>query len=231
MISWAVPDFSPVIQARRLSCHYGSFQALESISFSVCPGEKIALVGANGAGKTSLLKLLAGLQEPSSGHLSLFRYRPRSLEARRRVAYLPEDNPLPLAFRVKEYLEDRLHFYGRKRKDLHEILEILDLLEYRKRIIAQLSHGTRRRVGLAATLITGADILLLDEPTSGLDPRQNRHLRSLLKNLEGKTLILSTHILPDAESICRRSLLLHLGKLLYDGPVNEVDRKFREIVG
>jgi ABC-2 type transport system ATP-binding protein len=211
-----------------MGCRYGDFWALKDVSLAIKAGEKVALLGPNGAGKSTLLRCMVGLQEPHEGQLGIQGRPPKSLKARLGTAYLPESNPLPQVFRVSEYLIDRCRFYGRKPKEMDEVLEAVGLTERKRDLIQALSHGMKQRLGLAATLLTGASLLILDEPTSGLDPQQVNQIRDLLKGLENKTLLMSTHLFSDAEAVCDRALILNAGVLSYDGPAKNLDAKFRE---
>ncbi|MGE4158265.1 MAG: ATP-binding cassette domain-containing protein [Planctomycetota bacterium] len=204
--------------------------ALDSLDFEIMAGEKVALVGSNGSGKTTLLRCLAGLQE-GEGHLSVLRRRPWSLEARARTGYLPETNPLPDFLRAGEILGERCRVYGRGQADMDAVVSALDLADHLRRSVRALSLGTRRRLGLAAALLSGKDLLLLDEPTSALDPVQIRAVRTYLAGLKDRTLLLSTHLMGDAEAICSRALILGGGRILSDAPSAGLEQRFREVVG
>lgn len=224
-------DAPPVaVRARDFRFRRGSVVILEALHFEVHAGERVALVGSNGSGKTTLLKCLAGLQE-GEGHLSVLRRRPWSMEARARTGYLPETNPLPEFLRTRELLEERCGVYGHTQAEMEEVVAALDLGSHLARPIRNLSLGTRRRLGLAAALLSGRDLLLLDEPTSALDPVQIRAVRKYLAGLTGRTLILSTHLLGDAEAVCSRALILGGGRILSDAPAAGLEARFREVVG
>lgn len=220
-----------VVQAHNVGCRYGDIWALQNINFSIKKGEKVALLGPNGAGKSTLLRCLVGLQEPHTGRIGINRWHPQSLSARKSTAFLPEHNPLPLTFRVCEYLMDRCRQYNQSQDEMDKVLDSVELLDKKRHLIHTLSHGMRQRLGLAATLLTGASLLILDEPTSGLDPNQVRQIRTLLKSLDDKTLLISTHLINDAEAVCDRAIILSAGELRYDGKAAELDQKFRELVG
>lgn len=221
------------VRARGFSFRFpgrGSAPALDGLDFEIRLGERVALVGSNGSGKTTLLKCLAGLQE-GEGHLSVLRRRPWSIEARARTGYLPETNPLPDFLRAGEILSERCRVYGRNRTEMDAVVSALDLREHLRRSVRALSLGTRRRLGLAAALLSGRDLLLLDEPTSALDPVQIRAVRSYLAGLRDRTLLLSTHLMGDAEAICTRAIILGGGRILSDAPSAGLEQRFREVVG
>lgn len=220
-----------IIKTHKMSCRYGSFWALKDINIEIKKGEKVALLGPNGAGKSTLIRCLVGLQEAHAGSVGVGNRHPQSLAARKATAYLPENNPLPLAFRMNEYLLDRCRQYEQDSGRIDEVLQAVDLLDKKQQLIHTLSHGMRQRLGLAATLLTGASLLILDEATSGLDPSQVAQIRELLCSLKHKTLLISTHMISDAEAVCDRAIILSAGELRYDGPAKNLSEKFNEVVG
>ena len=193
------------------------------MSFEVPPGEIVALIGPNGAGKSTLLKILATFVAPSHGSARVAGcdVRTQAREVRQHLGYLPEQLPTDPVLRVGEYLElrARLKQLDRSRRsiEIERVLGLCDLAPVRDRLLDQLSTGYRRRVGLADALLGSPPVLLLDEPTVGLDPVQVRQTRNLVRGLAGtSTVLLSTHLLNEAEQTCSRALVLWQGGLVSD---------------
>jgi ABC-2 type transport system ATP-binding protein len=217
-----------MIEVSDLTKRYAGVTAVSNITFSVARGEIVGLLGPNGAGKSTTMRILAGYLPASSGTvriagLDVFR---ESKEVRRRIGYMPENNPLHHDLRVREYLKFRARLKGltreasRKRVDV--VMEQCGLAHVSRRIIGQLSKGYRQRVGLADALVHEPELIILDEPTIGLDPNQIRSVRQLIKNLSpAHTVLISTHILPEAEMTCNRMVIMYEGKILAaDTPEN-----------
>ncbi len=218
-----------MIEVRDLVRRYGPVEAVSHVSFSVNKGDIVGFLGPNGAGKTTTLRMITGFLPPTAGEVTVEgRLASEDSKAvRRLVGYLPESNPLYEDMRVSEYLAFRAELKGvprsRRKARLQEVLDICDIGEVSNRIIGACSKGFRQRVGLADALLASPPVLILDEPTVGLDPVQIVHTRNLIKQLsEEHTVVLSTHILPEVEAICSRTLILHHGKLLFDGTVEEL---------
>src|SRR3954469_8297433 len=218
----------PMIEVTNLTKRYAGRTALSGISFSVGKGEIAGLLGPNGAGKSTTMRILSCYMPATSGTarvagLDVFK---ESQEVRRRIGYMPENNPLHFDMRVREYLRFRGRLKGLRRRDLRQRvdrgLEQCNLTEVGRRIIGQLSKGFRQRVGLADALVHEPELLILDEPTIGLDPQQIRAVRQLIKSLaQSHTVLISTHILPEAEMICSRIIILYGGKVMAaDTPQN-----------
>src|ERR1700757_2572832 len=209
------------IEVANLTKRYAGHTAVSDISFTVKRGEIVGLLGPNGAGKSTTMRILSCYLPATSGTvrvagLDVFR---NSIEVRRRIGYMPENNPLHSDMRVREYLKFRARLKGltnqasRDRVDV--VMEQCGLTEVARRIIGQLSKGYRQRVGLADALVHEPELIILDEPTIGLDPNQMRSVRQLIKNLaRNHTVLISTHILPEVEMTCSRVLILHQGKIL-----------------
>jgi ABC-2 type transport system ATP-binding protein len=217
-----------MIEVANLTKRYGSRAAVANVSFTVNRGEIVGLLGPNGAGKSTTMRILACYLAATSGTvrvggLDVFS---DSIEVRRRIGYMPENNPLHHDMRVREYLKFRARLKGlglrqsRHRADV--VMEQCGLTEVSRRIIGQLSKGYRQRVGLADALVHEPELLILDEPTIGLDPNQIRSVRQLIKGLAGAhTVLISTHILPEAEMTCNRMVIMYEGKILAaDTPEN-----------
>lgn len=209
-----------MIKVENLTKRYAGFTAISNLSFGVEKGEIVGFLGPNGAGKSTTMKILTGYLPPTSGRASIngFDIFERSLEARRQLGYLPESTPLYTDMRVGEYLRYRANLKGvagSKITDaVGEVLELCNLREVERKIIGSLSKGYRQRVGLADALVHDPALLILDEPTIGLDPNQIRQVRELVKNLGGRrTVLISTHILPEVEIMCSRVIVIHKGQI------------------
>jgi len=210
------------ISVRNITKIYGKQKALDSVSLEIKPGEIVGLLGPNGAGKSTLMKILTCFIPPTAGDASVcgFDILEQSIEIRRKVGYLPENNPLYLDLYVKEFLAFIAGTHQLKtdiRKRISEMIEITGLQLEQNKKIGALSRGYRQRVGLAQVLIHNPDVLILDEPTSGLDPNQLLEIRSLIKSIgQEKTVMMSTHIMQEVEAICNRAIIIHKGKIVAD---------------
>ncbi len=216
------------IQVKNLTKIYGQQKAVDQISFEIKTGEIVGFVGPNGAGKSTTMKILTGFIPPSSGEVKINNLDliENSLEIRKHIGYLPENNPLYLDMYVKEYLEFVAGIYklGKKTKSrIDEIVEQTGLSIERKKKIGALSKGYRQRVGLAQALIHDPAILILDEPTSGLDPNQIVEIRNLISEVgKEKTIMLSTHIMQEVEAICDRIIIINNGKIVADDTIDSI---------
>ncbi len=213
-----------MIQVDQLTKRYGERTAVAGISFRVEPGEVIGFLGPNGAGKSTTLRMLTGYLTPTAGTIRVGGIDAVAdpIGARRQIGYLPESVPLYRELRVEEYLRYRARLKGvpskQVKKRVDEALALANVTDVRTRIIGQLSKGYRSRVGLADALVADPPVLVLDEPTAGLDPNQIRQVRDLIRSMAGKkTVILSTHILPEVESSCGRVLIIHQGNIVGEG--------------
>ncbi len=210
-----------VIEVRDLTKRYAGHTAISGISFEVGSGEVVGLLGPNGAGKTTTMRILSCFMPATSGLARVAGYDVyrQADEVRRRIGYMPENNPLHLDMRVRDYLKFRARLKGLSRRRTHErvdtVTEQCGLGEVSRKIVGQLSKGFRQRVGLADALVHEPDLIILDEPTIGLDPHQIRSVRQLIKDLAREhTVLISTHILSEAEMTCSRVLILHQGRIL-----------------
>ena len=208
-----------MIDVQNLTKYYGDFCAVDNLSFRVPEGSILGFLGPNGAGKTSTMRILSGFMPASSGKALLSGYDVFTdpMEVKKRIGYMPELPPLYSDMRVESYL----HFVGkikgmerRKRRErVEEVIDRCGLAEKRTSLISSLSKGYKQRVGLAQAMVHDPAILILDEPTIGLDPRQIIEIRNLIKSLgKNRTVILSTHILPEVTMTCDRVLIIHRGK-------------------
>ncbi|MFH1033438.1 MAG: ATP-binding cassette domain-containing protein [Pseudomonadota bacterium] len=214
-----------MIEVRQLSKRFGETLAVDGLDFTVQPGEILGFLGPNGAGKTTTMRILTGFFPPSAGTALVNGHDvvDQPLAARRAVGYLPENVPLYVDMRVKEYLDfvggakglDRLA----ARREAGRVMEALGIEGRAGQLIKQLSKGFRQRVGLAQALVGDPPVLILDEPTIGLDPGQIVEIRSLIKHMAGqKTVILSSHILPEVAATCQRVVIINQGRLVAQGP-------------
>jgi len=212
-----------------LTKRYGDRVAVSDISFEVARGEVVGFLGPNGAGKSTTLRMLTGYLAPSEGEVRIagIDAQKAPTEVKRRIGYMPEAVPLYLEMRVSEYLAFRARLKGVPRseiaKNVDRALELAHVADVKTRIIGQLSKGYRQRVGLADALVADPPLLILDEPTAGLDPNQIRQVRELVRTLaREKTVLLSTHILPEVEAICGRVLIIDQGRLVSSGKPEEL---------
>ena len=218
-----------MIEVRHLTKRYGDRVAVRDLSFDVARGEVVGFLGPNGAGKSTTLRMLTGFLEPSEGAIKIdgLDAQKQPLEVKRRIGYMPEAVPLYLDMRVEEYLRFRAELKSVPRrllqKNIDRALELASVTDVKTRIIGQLSKGYRQRVGLADALVADPPLLILDEPTAGLDPNQIRQVRDLVRELaREKTVLLSTHILPEVEALCGRVIILDRGRLVSSGKPHEL---------
>src|SRR5213082_1087141 len=217
-----------IIEVENLTKRYAGNTAVEGITFSVQRGEIVGFLGPNGAGKSTTMRILACFLPATSGTARVAGYDvfTQADAVRRRIGYMPENNPLHLDMRVREYLKFRGRLkglgIGRSRARVEVVMEQCGLTDVSRRIIGHLSKGYRQRVGLADALVHEPELIILDEPTIGLDPNQIRSVRQLIKSLSPvHTVLISTHILPEAEMTCNRMVIMYEGKILAaDTPEN-----------
>ena len=209
-----------MIELKNITKYYGDFPAVTDISFKIEKGEIVGLLGPNGAGKSTTMKMITGFMPPTSGELTVGGNDivSQSIEARRKIGYLPETVPLYTDMTVYSYIEYMGMLRGLSKKNIKSkvdnVIEICKLGDYRNSLISKLSKGFRQRVGISQAIIHEPEVLVLDEPTIGIDPNQVVETRQLIKNLSGEhTLILSSHILPEVSSICERVLIIHEGEI------------------
>lgn len=210
-----------MIEAERLTKHYAGQVAVADLSFTVGRGEIVGLLGRNGAGKSTTMRMLSCYLPATSGtaRIAGFDVFKQADEVRRRIGYMPENNPLHPEMRVREYLKFRARLkglsFGRSRERVDTVLQQCGLTDVGRKIIGHLSKGYKQRVGLADALVHEPELIILDEPTIGLDPEQIRSVRQIIKDLANKhTVLISSHILPEVEMTCSRVLILRGGKVL-----------------
>jgi len=221
------------IAVRNLTKEYGTQRAVDDISFDVKTSEILGFLGPNGAGKTTTMKMITCYMPPTAGTIEVdgLNIYDHSIDVRRKIGYLPEMNPLYLDMNVLEYLDYSARLHGIEQSAIQsrikEMVDVCGIAEVRHKDIGELSKGYRQRVGLAQAMIHDPEVLILDEPTSGLDPNQIVEIRNLIKRLgSAKTVILSTHILPEVQATCNRVLIINEGKIVADGSPQQLQRDF-----
>jgi ABC-2 type transport system ATP-binding protein len=217
-----------VIDVKNLTKRFGTHTAVSDVTFRAERGEILGFLGPNGAGKTTTMRILTCYLPPTAGEAKVagFDVHEQSLEVRRRIGYLPENVPLYLDLSVTRYLDSVGRLKGMPRSTraagIRQVMQECGIEHVRDRTVGKLSKGYRQRVGLAQALLNDPEVLILDEPTVGLDPQQIVEIRDLIRNLAGqRTIILSTHILPEVSLLCQRVIIIHNGKLISaDTPEN-----------
>jgi len=219
------------ILVNNLTKMYGDAKAVDDITFEVHSGEILGFLGPNGAGKTTTMRMITCYLAPTAGSIKVEGrdIATESVEVRRLVGYLPEQNPLYLDMNVLEYLEYAAQLQGVRNSSIprrvKEMVDVCALGEMKHKDIGQLSKGFRQRVGLAAAMIHDPKVLILDEPTSGLDPNQIVEIRSLILDIgKLKTVVLSTHILSEVQATCNRVIIINRGKIVADGQIGDLQR-------
>lgn len=213
-----------VVRFEKVTKRYGNRVAVADLNFSAMQGEVLGLLGPNGAGKSTTLRLLTSYLLPTSGHVTVFGYdtATHALEARRRIGYLPEEPPLYPELTTREYLDFVARAKGvpasRRRAEVDEVIERVGLASVAGRLLGNLSRGYRQRAGIGQALLGNPDLLVLDEPTIGLDPVQIIEIRDLIKGLaQNRTVIFSSHILPEVQAICSRVIIINKGRVIAEG--------------
>ena len=215
------------IEVSHLSKFYKEQAAVNDISFSVGKGEIVGFLGPNGAGKSTTMKIITGFIPSTSGEVKVcgIPVDIDSLETRKKIGYLPENNPLYLDMYVREYLEfvGKIYHIPNLKKRVDEMIMQVGLEVEQNKKIGMLSKGYRQRVGLAQAIIHDPEVLILDEPTSGLDPNQLVEIRELIRKIgKSKTVMLSTHIMQEVEAICDRVIIIKTGKIVADSKPSEL---------
>lgn len=216
-----------MIEIKNLTKRYGAKKAVDNISFTVKRGEILGFLGPNGAGKTTTMNIITGYNSSTEGTVTIdgFDVVENPMECKKRIGYLPEQPPLYMDMTVLEYLNFVYDIKGvKKNRETHlsDILRLVKIQDVSHRLIKNLSKGYRQRVGIAQALVGDPEILILDEPTVGLDPKQIIEIRNVIKELgKDRTVILSSHILPEVSAICERVVIIAKGKIMAeDTPEN-----------
>ena len=212
------------IEANNLSKQYGAQLAVNALNFSAQAGQIIGFLGPNGAGKSTSIKMLVGLIQPSSGEAYIAGkcVSTDSIELKKQIGYLAEDNPVYTEMYVREFLAFIASMHQVPNERIQEVIQLTGLSKEQHKKIHTLSKGYQQRVGLAQAILHNPSILILDEPTSGLDPNQMEEIRALILSLKpGRTILFSSHILSEVEAICDRLLIINQGVLQADCSMDE----------
>lgn len=204
---------------------YDAITASDDLSFCARRGEIIALLGPNGAGKSTLMNMISGYLAPSSGSIEVLgkNIAEAALFAKENIGFLPEGSPLYPDISVKMFLQYMAELRGAAKERVNEVIEIANISNIVNQKIETLSKGYQRRVGFAQSILSNPPLLLLDEPTDGLDPNQKDYIRKLIVSMsKDKTIIISTHLLEEAETVCNRIILLDKGKIKADGSLKDI---------
>lgn len=220
-----------MISAQQLSKRFGGFTAVDGVSFEVGRGEIVGFIGPNGAGKTTSMRMITGFLPVTEGVVTVAGHNvfDENMAVRRKVGYLPESPPLYPELSIGAYLRFIAEIRGLRKRDslrrIGEVMEMVGLNGWEGRILGSLSKGYRQRVGLAQAVLHDPEVLILDEPTSGLDPAQVVGIREFIRGLaEDRTVVLSTHILPEVERLCPRVIMINQGKIVADDTLDGVRR-------
>lgn len=215
-----------------LTKKFGDQVALDRINIQINNNEIIGLLGPNGAGKSTLMKSIVGSLKIEDGEI-IFNgkdIRKDEISAKRKIGFLPENNPLYNDMYVKEYLSFVADLHQIEKARIDEVIELVGITPEKSKKISELSKGYKQRVGLAQAILHSPDLLILDEPTNGLDPNQIIEIRNLIKEIgKAKTVIFSTHIMQEVEALCSRVILIHEGKIIQDCPIEEFKGKFNTL--
>lgn len=219
-----------MIEVSNVSRHFGSFKAVDDVSFSIPTGQIVGLLGPNGAGKTTTMRMITGFLNPTGGTIKIdgIDVAENPVETKKKIGYMPESAPLYGDMIVDDYLRYIANMYGQNPDEKVPLLcKECGLEEVMHKNISELSRGYRQRVGLAHALMNDPEILILDEPTSGLDPNQVEEVRALIKEIgKTRTVIISTHILGEVEILCSRVIIISGGKLVADSPTDQLRTRY-----
>lgn len=219
-----------MIEVSRVSRNFGSFRAVNDVSFSIPTGQIVGLLGPNGAGKTTTMRMITGFLAPSEGKILIDNIDicENPVAAKKKIGYMPESAPLYSDMIVEDYLTYVAQMHGQDAKTkIPALCKECGLKEVMSKNISELSRGNRQRVSLAHALMNDPEILILDEPTSGLDPNQVEDVRAIIREIgKTRTVIVSTHILSEVETLCARAIIISGGKLVADSPIEELKERF-----
>ncbi|MDY3351261.1 ATP-binding cassette domain-containing protein [Riemerella anatipestifer] len=221
-----------ILDIVNLTKKFGEQVALNQINLTIQKNEIIGLLGPNGAGKSTLMKTISGVLDIEEGEI-LFNGTSLlvgTLDAKKKIGFLPENNPLYTEMYVREYLELVADIHRMPKQRIDEVIDLVGITPEKSKKIGQLSKGYKQRVGLAQAIIHQPDLLILDEPTNGLDPNQILEIREVIKEIgRKKTVILSTHIMQEVEALCSRVILIHKGNIMQDSPIEEFKGKYASL--
>lgn len=221
------------IKVENISKYYGAQAALSDVSFQISSGEVVGFIGPNGAGKSTMMKIITCFIPSSEGKTEVCGYdvQEESIAVKKKIGYLPENNPLYHDMFVKEYLNfvAQIHKIDNRKEKVAAMVETVGLTREQNKKIGALSKGYKQRVGLAQAIIHDPEVLILDEPTSGLDPNQLVDIRGLISKIgETKTVMLSTHIMQEVEAICSRAMIIKDGKVVKDDSIQNIQSEDRD---
>lgn len=219
-----------MIEVSHVSRNFGDFRAVNDVSFSIPTGQIVGLLGPNGAGKTTTMRMITGFLSPSSGQILIdgVDISAAPVESKQKIGYMPESAPLYGDMIVEDYLKYVAEIHGQNPEEkVAHLCQECGLKEVMSKNISELSRGNRQRVALAHALMNDPEILILDEPTSGLDPNQVEDVRAIIREIgKTRTVIVSTHILSEVETLCSRAIIISGGKLVADSSIAELKEKF-----
>lgn len=219
-----------ILKVEKLCKNYGEIKASDNLSFEAKSGEIVALLGPNGAGKSTLMNMIAGYLAPTSGKIKVLGkdIADFPIFAKENIGFLPEGAPLYADLSVKRFLSYMAELRGLKKNAVQKVAETANITNVMAQKVDTLSKGYQRRVGFAQSILSNPPILLLDEPTDGLDPNQKDYIRKLIKQMaKDKTIIISTHLLEEAETVCNRIIVLDKGKIKADGDLQTVLKQIK----
>ena len=220
------------LEIKNLTKKFGEQKALNNVNVEIKKNEIIGLLGPNGAGKSTLMKSIVGALKIDEGEVFFDgkNISENETEAKQKMGFLPENNPLYQEMYVKEYLNFVADIHQVSKEKVDEIIELVGITPEKTKKISQLSKGYKQRVGLAQAILHAPDLLILDEPTNGLDPNQIIEIRNVIKEIgKEKTVILSTHIMQEVEALCNRVILIYQGNIIQDSPISEFKGKFQNL--
>ncbi|MBE6467493.1 MAG: ABC transporter ATP-binding protein [Alphaproteobacteria bacterium] len=218
------------IDVKNLSKSFGNICAVDDVSFSAYPSQIIALLGPNGAGKSTLMNMIAGFLSQNNGKIEIFGKNNEQypIETKREIGFLPEGAPLYADMSVESFLRYLAELKSLAKDEVKRVMSLANIEHVAKQKIETLSKGYKRRVGFAVSILGNPPILLLDEPTDGLDPNQKEHMLGLIKDMScEKTIIISTHLLDEAQTIANRIMIMNKGKIKVDGDLESITKQTR----
>ncbi len=225
-----------MISLEKVTKKFRDITAVNEISFQVKRGEIVGFLGPNAAGKTTTMRIITGYLTPTSGKVTIDgkTFEENEVEIKERIGYLPENNPLYQEMTVEEYLDWVCRIRGlnglKRKKIIDSAVSSAGIEPVYYKLISEISKGYKQRVGIAQAIIHQPDILILDEPTEGLDPNQRVEMRKLIRSLgKNRTIILSTHVLPEVKETCNRVIIIHKGKIVADGTVDSLVSQAKKV--